>query len=114
MSAMQRRKGARIEREIVNRHREVGIHAERVPLSGAVKGKRAGNGHDVDVYGRFAGEEDPPFCCEVKAGQQIPKTILDWLADNDALFLRPDNAEPVVVVPWRIWLELLCMQGAGR
>jgi Holliday junction resolvase len=29
------RKGAAHEREIVNRHRALGVHAERYPLSGA-------------------------------------------------------------------------------
>ena len=41
--AASRRKGSRIEREIVNRHREIGIHAERVPLSDADKGSFAGD-----------------------------------------------------------------------
>lgn len=32
MSAMQRRKGARLEREIVELHRSIGIHAEPLVL----------------------------------------------------------------------------------
>ena len=104
MSAMQRRKGARIEREIVNRHKELGVHAERVVMSGAVKGVRMGNGHDVDIYLK---ERAAPLCCEVKGGQQVPKFCLSALGENDALFLRRDNAEPVVMVPWRVWKELV-------
>ncbi len=42
-----RRKGDRIEREIVALHRERGVKAERVPLSGAAGGSFSG---DVDVY----------------------------------------------------------------
>jgi hypothetical protein len=30
-------------------------------------------------------------------------TLERWLGDNDALFLRRDRAEPVIVLPWRIW-----------
>ena len=33
-----RQKGDRIERELVRRHVELGVHAERVPLSGACGG----------------------------------------------------------------------------
>lgn len=50
MGKMQRDKGARVEREMVARHIEEGIHSERVPLSGMAKGMRMGEGHDIDVY----------------------------------------------------------------
>jgi hypothetical protein len=30
-----------------------------------------------------------------------------WLSDADMLFLRHDRAEPLVVVPWRVWARLL-------
>jgi hypothetical protein len=30
-----RRQGDRVERELIERHRAIGIHAERYPLSGA-------------------------------------------------------------------------------
>ena len=36
MSGRSKRKGDRIEREIVQLHREAGIHATRVPRSGAL------------------------------------------------------------------------------
>lgn len=104
MGAMQRQKGARIEREIVNRHKDIGVHAERVALSGAVKGVRMGAGHDIDIYLK---DRPAPLCCEVKGGQQVPKFCTDALGDNDALFLRRDNAEPVVMLPWRTWAEML-------
>ena len=58
-----RRKGALIEREIVNLHRALGIHAERVPLSGAAHYK--GKNHDIDILPD--GHDGPPLCCEVKA-----------------------------------------------
>jgi Holliday junction resolvase len=104
MSAMQRRKGARVEREIVNRHKELGVHAERVVMSGAVKGRRMGEGHDVDIYLK---DRAAPICAEVKAGAQVPKFCLSALGENDAVFFRRDNAEPVVMVPWRMWAEMV-------
>lgn len=108
MSAMQRNKGSRGEREVVNRLKAAGIHAERVALSGAMKGKRMGEGHDVDFYPACrGGKEGAPLCGEVKLGQHVPKTIINWLADNDALVFRRDNGEWVYVFPERIAIELM-------
>lgn len=104
MGKPSRDKGARREREIVAKHTAIGIRAERVPLSGAVKYQ--GGGHDVDVYP--AGRE-APLVTEVKArgnGSGF-KTITDWLGENDALFLMADRSEPLAVVPWRVWSELM-------
>ena len=42
-----RAKGAEGEREVVQLHKTMGVHAERVPLSGAMAYR--GNGEDVDV-----------------------------------------------------------------
>jgi len=33
--ARHRQKGDRVERELVERHKAIGVHAERYPLSGA-------------------------------------------------------------------------------
>ena len=43
-----RARAVRIEREIVDRHRALGVHAERYPFSGASRFRDSG--HDVDVY----------------------------------------------------------------
>jgi len=90
-----KRKGSRIEREIVHLHREAGIPAKRVPLSGAVGGTYAG---DVVIAGKFT--------AEVKARKSGAgfKTIKNWLGDNDMLFLREDNARPLVLMPWDTYL----------
>ncbi len=105
MSRSQRDKGARRERELVNRHLEMGIHAERVPLSGAAHYR--GAGHDVDVYpfGRDAGA----LVAEVKArasGEGFV-TLEKWLGENDALFLVRDRQSPLICLPWRTWQLLL-------
>ena len=47
MSRSQRDKGARAEREIVDRHKAINVHAERYPLSGASRFR--GSGHDIDL-----------------------------------------------------------------
>ena len=86
-----RNKGARAEREIVARHRALGIHAERVPLSGACGGSFAG---DVIIPGIGTVE------VKCRAGGAGFKTIEGWLGDNAALFLRRDRQSPLIVLPW--------------
>jgi hypothetical protein len=34
-------------------------------------------------------------------------TLERWLGDFDALFLRKNNAAPLVVLPWRMWAQLI-------
>lgn len=100
-----RNKGSRIEREVVHLHIDIGIHAERVPLSGAAGGSFSG---DVDIY--IDGKDEAPLVTEVKAranGEGF-KTLENWLGeDNDALFLRRDRSEHMVVLPWRTWVRLI-------
>src|SRR5262245_32459872 len=103
--ARHRRKGDRIEREIVEAHRTVGIHAERYPPSGASRFR--GSGHDIDIYA--FGREAAPLVAECKphgngAGFTQPER---WLGEYYLLFLRRDRAEPLVLLPWRVWARLL-------
>jgi hypothetical protein len=86
------------------RHEEIGIHAERYPLSGSSKFRSSG--HDVDIY---LGKDEAPMVAEVKSRKngsgftQIEK----WLGEYDALFLRRNRADPMILVPWRTWAALL-------
>ena len=66
--ARHRQKGDRIEREIVALHRELGIHAERYPLSGASRFRNSG--HDIDLY--IGGADAAPAVAEVKARRMAP------------------------------------------
>ena len=103
--ARHRRKGDQIEREIVERHRALGVHAERYPLSGASRFR--GSGHDIDVY--LFGREQAPMVCEVKSRKSGAgfATLERWLAEYDALFLRRNGADPMVVLAWRVWTRIL-------
>ena len=107
--ARPRRKGDRIEREIVERHTALGIKAERYPLSGASRFR--GSGHDVDIY--TFGNDAAPMVAEVKGRKNGAGfvTLEKWLGKYDGLFLRRNNADPLVLLPWRIWARLL---GRGR
>jgi Holliday junction resolvase len=102
--ARHRQKGNRIEREIVDRHRALGIHAERYPLSGASRFR--GSGHDVDIY--LNGRDAAPLVAEVKARKDGGGfvTLEGWLGEFDALFLRRNNADPLVLLPWRTWATI--------
>lgn len=101
---MQRRKGNRVENEIVHAHKNVGIHAERVPLSGGSHYR--GEGHDIDIYA--FGRDDAPATAEVKSRSEGRGFALleRWLGEYDALFLKRDRQEPMVVLPWRVWARL--------
>lgn len=107
MGKASRDKGLRRERAIVDLHRKCGIHAERVPLSGA--SHYQGNGGDIDIYVRGVGA--PPYTAEVKArgdGNGF-RMLARWLAGHDALFLWQDREPPLVVVPLHVWMELLAL-----
>jgi Holliday junction resolvase len=103
--ARHRRKGDRCERELVERHKAIGVHAERYPLSGASRFR--GSGHDLDIYA--LGRKEAPLVAESKARKdgggfvQLKK----WLGEFDLLFLRRNHADPLVVLPWRVWAALL-------
>lgn len=106
MGKSQRDKGARVEREMVKRHLDIGVHCERVPLSGAMHYQ--GNGGDIDVYA--FGKDEGPIVGEVKARKNGAGfiTLENWLGDdNDFLLLKRNNADPMIVLPWRTWERLL-------
>ncbi len=99
MGKFSRDKGNRREREVVNRCRESGLGAVRVPLSGASEAMKG----DVRIRhhtGRFA------LCGEVKARKEFHKWLLDWMGCNDVLFLVGDRTEVMVVMPMREWLKV--------
>jgi hypothetical protein len=102
MGKASRDKGMRRERALVEIHTKCGIHAERVPLSGATHYQ--GNGADIDIHVRGA----QPLKAEVKARGEGNgfKTLHRWLGENDALFLWRDRAAPLVVLPLHVWLEI--------
>jgi hypothetical protein len=98
--ARHRRKGDCLERE-----KALGFHAERYPLSGASRFR--GSGHDLDVY--LLGREELPIVGEVKGRKNGAgfTTLERWLGQFDAFFLRRNNADPLVVLPWHLWASIL-------
>ena len=96
--ARHRQKGNRIERAIVHALQDAGFAAERVPLSGAVRG-------------RFGGDVSVPLLgvdrrVEVKARANGFRRLYDWLGDHDFLIVKADRLEPLVVIPLRLATEI--------
>jgi hypothetical protein len=81
------------------------IHAERYPLSGASQFRDSG--HDVDIY--LFGRDQAPAEAEVKGRKNGAgfATLETWLGDFDALFLGRNNADPLVLLPWRMWVRIV-------
>jgi Holliday junction resolvase len=93
-----RQKGNRAERAIVRLLQEYGFAAERVPLSGAARG-------------RFGGDVSVPFLgvdrrCEVKARSDGFRQLYAWLEGHDFLIVRADRAEPLMVLPLKFAAEI--------
>ena len=83
-----RNKGARFEREVVNLIAGSGIKSMRVPLSGSTWMKG-----DVKVE---IGKKS--FTLECKARSSGFKFLYDNLGVNDALVLKSDRQQPLIVM----------------
>lgn len=94
-----RDKGARGERALVRYMQDRGFAAERVPLSGAAGGK-FGSDVEIAVLG-----DDWRIECKTRANGFA--TFYGWLEGSDALVVRADRQEPLVVLPLRRAVQLL-------
>ena len=97
MGKSQREKGARLERKVRARHEADGILCLKVPLSGAVAGFKG----DLIVADKWRAE------VKGRGKGQGFKLITNWLGDNDMLFLLEDRKDPLVVLPWTTYKQLL-------
>ena len=93
-----REKGNRGERAVVRFLQEHGFAAERVPLSGAARG-------------RFGGDVSIPLLgadrrVEVKCRGIGFRQLYDWLEGHDFLIVRADRCEPLVVIPLKLAAEI--------
>lgn len=85
-----KRKGYEFERETVNRLQELGLAAERVPLSGAAGGSYLGD-LTCPVQGR-----DRVFECKRRANGF--KFLTDSMGANFGLIVRDDRSPTLVVL----------------
>jgi Holliday junction resolvase len=93
-----RQKGYRTERAMVRLMQARGFAAERVPLSGAARGRFGG-----DVSVTLLGVDRR---VEVKCRGDGFKELYRWLDGVDLLIVRADRREPLVVLPLRLAAEI--------
>ena len=96
-----RQKGNRTERAIVHVLQGHGFAAQRVPLSGAARG-------------RFGGDISVPLLgvdrrVEVKARGNGFRRLYDWLGDHDFLIVKADRLEPLVVLRLKFASEIAAL-----
>lgn len=94
-----RDKGNRVERHIVRLFQDAGFAAERVPLSGSAGGSYLG-----DLIVPLLGIDR---VVEVKARANGFRELYGWLEARDALIVKADRREPLVVVPLRFAVTVM-------
>jgi hypothetical protein len=91
LGSKSKQKGYRLEHELVEKLRELGLKAERIPLSGQAGGSFSG---DLIVEGLKA---------EVKGRADGFKSIYKWLEGVDILFIKADRKEWLVIKRLKDW-----------
>jgi Holliday junction resolvase len=96
-----RQKGNRAERALVAFLQDRGFAAERVPLSGAARG-------------RFGGDISVPLLgvdrrVEVKCRGNGFRRLYDWLEGHDFLIVKADRLEPLVVLRLKFASEIAAL-----
>jgi len=93
-----RDKGNRLERAVVRLLQDRGLGAERIPLSGSADGS-------------FSGDVTPPLIgrdltieCKSRAKGFIK--LYAWLEGRDALIIKADRRDALVVLPLRLAVEI--------
>jgi Holliday junction resolvase len=94
-------KGSVFEREVVDLLQSLGLAAERVPLSGAVKG----GSFDRDVTVPIGPGEDLKLECKRRA--RAFSTLYALLGDNDAVIVRDDRTAPLIIMRVPRWVEIV-------
>jgi Holliday junction resolvase len=94
-----KRKGVRVERELVNELVALGLPCHRVPLSGAAGGQCSGDIH-IPLLGRM-------HRAEVKVRGNGFRSLYSWINNADLLIVKADRSEPLVVLPLALMVELM-------
>lgn len=99
MSNPSKQKGDRFEREIVHLLQEHGIAAEKVPLSGAVKG----GSFEADINCPVRGVDRK---LEAKRRRDRWKTVYGFLGSNYGLVIRDNNMPALICIRLSDFAEL--------
>ena len=100
-----RNKGARFERLIVDLLRSYALDAYRIPLSGASRGFKS------DVELRLGSQK---LTLEAKSRKSGFTFLYRALGDNDALCVKVDRDDPLIVMPLRRFACLMSELKAGE
>jgi Holliday junction resolvase len=100
-----RRKGVRAERALASFLQAAGLRAQRVPLSGAVRG------YPGDIVVPVLGVDR---VVEVKVRSAGFQTFYKWLEGRDLLIIKADRSPPLVVVPLRLAVEVATAAAVGK
>ena len=92
-----KRKGTRVERELVNGLVELGLPCFRVPLSGAAYG-------ECDIHVPLLGRT---LQVEVKCRSDGFRQLYCWLTGSDLLIVKADRHDPLAVLPLALVVELM-------
>src|ERR1700730_10414282 len=93
-----RDKGNRLERAVVRLLQDRGLGAERIPLSGSAGGSFSG-----DVTTPLIGR-DLTIECKSRANGFLK--LYSWLEGRDALIIKADRRDALVVLPLRLAAEI--------
>ena len=91
-------KGYNFENECRHAALDMGLHARRVPLSGA--GEEKGDLCITATFGKV-------YRCELKRRKNLPEWIVKALGDHDAMIMRGDRGKALAVIPLDTLLGLL-------
>lgn len=99
MGKFSKRKGYRVEHNLVKMFERENIKARRQPLSGALQDFP----HDlsIDVLGGSIVE------VKARANGEGFKTIQRWKGSADILLLVEDRQSPTVVLDWKYFIQLI-------
>lgn len=97
MANPSKRKGDTFEREIVAKFQAQGLHAIRMPYSGALNNWKG----DIE-----APVQNKRMKFEAKRRRSGFKTIYGWLGSNYGLIVRDDKTEPLIVLRFDDFLSL--------
>jgi Holliday junction resolvase len=101
-----RQKGDRLERAVVKLLQDAGLGAERIPLSGSAGGS-------------FSGDISVPVCnrdliLEAKSRARGFSQIYAWLQNSDALIVKSDRHDAIVILPLKLAAEIALAAERGK
>ena len=102
MSAKGKIRGYQNEKWTEQKHKEAGIPCERVPLSGSIGGKYAGDLAIPDVNRRMFILE-----CKARRGGAGFKVLEGWMKDKDILIVKRNYQDPLVVMSFDLYLRFM-------